>query len=898
LRLLPKNEDPPTTEVPVTYGPRLVDRSGPGASTVLDAREAARHGVDSLLDVAQADGVALYWWDEEQRVLVPLAGAGELLGSRVLATIHPGQGVIGAAYEQRAPVLVPSGYAASSHATEWGRRRGFETVYAVPLIIRRRVHGVLAVVYGREHLVDEPLARVIDLTARQIAPTLTVMRLLVDAQRSINESVTLAKLIRDTASHVDLNTTCGRITETACRLVGAEYAAIGVFEDDASDRFYGVWGARTGLWKHGHYRHVASAVADDLGRGRSVLVRHLRQRDDVGQPEFLLAAAEGAETVMLTPLGAGKEILGWLHLGWRVNCEPTLRQAALVENLAKHAATVIAYAREIERIVAEQEEHTREEHYRALAEHAADLVLVVDVATVIRYASPSHRTRLGWNPETMIGRRSLDFVMPEDLAFVKEHLARSDSAKSERFSAIRYRVRHADGSTRVLETWGLNKSTDPIIGGWLLHSKDVTDQVPRAAPAPERVSAADLISLALVDARVQGSSVGLIVVDVDRFRSIAGGVRAEVAERLVRDVGDRLRSVLHGGDRFARLGADEFVLVAVHADEASTRERIDAVLAVMAAPFDIDGRAQYFTTAVGAALYPEHGLDARALLRHANAAARVAKRERTDFTFYNVETERSAAARVLSIGTLRDAIANEKLKLHYQPIFDVRTKEVVQAEALCRWPGGPAGLDRPDEFIPLAEHAGLIGALTEWVVQRAAEQWSRWGRAAPSSLAINVSMENLCEPGLADRFERIFAKSGLAPSRICLELTESALMVDVERSVRTLEELAGLGVRFAIDDFGTGYTSLSYLKRFPVAELKIDRTFLSNVERDPHDAAIVRSIIDLAHGLGLVVVAEGVESPGALELLEEWGCDQVQGHILAPAMPEDDFDWWFARSTR
>jgi PAS domain S-box-containing protein/diguanylate cyclase (GGDEF)-like protein len=898
LRLLPKNEDPPTTEVPITYGPRLVDRSGPGASTVLDAREAARHGVESVLDVAQADGVALYWWDEEQRVLVPLAAAGKLLGTQELPIVHPGQGVVGAAYEQRAPVLVPRRYDASPHTTVWGREYGIETAYAVPLIVRRRVHGVLAVVYGQARTVDDGLARVIELTARQIAPTLTVMRLLVDAQRSINESVTLAKLIRDTASHVDLNTTCARITETACRLVGAEYAAIGVYEEDASDRFYGVWGSRTALWKQGYYRHVEDAIAADLERGRSVLVRHLRQRDDVSQPEFSLAVAEGAETVMLTPLGAGKEALGWLHLGWRVNCEPTLRQAALVENLAKHASTVIAHAREIERIVAEQEEHTREEHYRALAEHAADLVLVVDIDTVVRYASPSHRTRLGWNPETMLGRRSLDFVVPEDLTFVKEHLARSDSAKSERFSAIRYRVRHADGSTRVLETWGLNRSTDPIIGGWLLHSKDVTEHVPRAASALERVSAADLLSLALVDARVQGSSVGLIVVDVDRFRSIAGGVRSEVAERLVRDVGDRLRSVLHGGDRFARLGADEFVLVAAHADEASTRERIDAVLAVMAQPFDIEGRAHHFATAVGAALYPEHGLDARALLRHANAAARVAKRERADFAFYNLETDRSAAARVTSISALRDAIASNKLTLHYQPIFDVRTKEVVQAEALCRWPGGPAGVDRPDEFIPLAEHAGLIGALTEWVVQHAAAQWCRWGGAAPPSLALNVSMENLCEPGLADRFDRIFAKSGLAPSRICLELTESALMVDVERSVRTLEELAGLGVRFAIDDFGTGYTSLSYLKRFPVAELKIDRTFVSNVERDPHDAAIVRSIIDLAHGLGLVVVAEGVESPGALELLEEWECDQVQGHILAPAMPEDDFDWWFARTTR
>ncbi|HEY0797744.1 MAG TPA: EAL domain-containing protein [Candidatus Baltobacteraceae bacterium] len=882
-------------------------QSKSAATSALDARETARLGVESLLDVTEADGVSLYWWDEEQRVLVPFATAGPMMRNKQLAIMHPGQGTIGAAYEQRAPVLVARDYRLSEFTTVWGRDCGIETAYSVPLIVRRRVYGVLSVFYRHVHVVDEMLARVVDLVARQIAPTLTVIGLLAEAERSIAESVTLAKLIRDTASHVDVNATCARITETACRLVGAEYAAVGVHEDEQTDHFYGLWGVRTALWTRGQHRHVAGAIGDDLRRGRTVLVHRLLERTDLDRGEFLGAAAEGAQTVMLTPLRDQERNLGWLHLGWRVDCEPTLRQVALVETLAKHAAAAIAHSRAIERIVAQQEEHTREEHYRALAEHATDLVIVFDEHAVIRYASPSHRSRLGWDPQTMIGRRAVDFVAGEDLALVQEHIARARSSGTGRIDEFRFRIRHIDGSTRMLQSWGIDKSSDTLIGGWLLHSKDVTEYArpgaievvadPDLGTLLGRAAIDDVLHLAMLEARAQGLELGVIVVELDRFRSVIGPLAGDAASVLLRQVGDRLRSVLHSGDRVGRIGADEFVIMALHADEGATRERIDAALAVLTQPFEIENRQHRFGVSVGAALYPHHGLDGRSLLRHANSAARIAKRTNADFAFYNVESGRSASARVLAISALREAIASDKLALHYQPIFDIRTREVAQAEALCRWPGGPPGMDRPDEFIPLAEHAGLIGALTEWVARSAATQGVRWGTAAPALLAINLSMENLAEPGLADRLDRIFADCGLAPSRICFELTESALLVDVERSVRTLEELAGIGVRFAIDDFGTGYTSLSYLKRFPIHELKIDRTFLSNVERDPHDAAIVRSIIDLAHGLDLTVVAEGVESPGALELLEQWGCDQGQGHILAPAMPADDFDWWFSRST-
>jgi diguanylate cyclase (GGDEF)-like protein/PAS domain S-box-containing protein len=807
---------------------------------------------------------------------------------------------VGAAFQERRSILLDVEYATSPYMTAWARDYGIQSEYAVPLVVRRRVVGVLSVMYGHTCGIDPGLQRVIELTAKQIAPTLIIMGLLAEAEHSVNESVTLAKLIRDTAAHVDVDVTCARITETACRLVGADYGIVGVLEQDGVAHSYGAWGTRVSQWKAGNKQHLFAGMSTD--NGHTLVLTNLPVRSDAAREEFAGALAEGARTIMLIPLiGEGTERLGSLLLGWRVDVEPTLRQIALVETLSRHAVAVIMHARAIERIVGQQREHSREEHYRALAEHATDLVMVFDASLIVRYAGSSYRSVLGWEPAAMIARRLFDFVLPDDIPMVERQILSSRLSNSGRIESFRFRVRHGDGSTRVLQACGVNRSDDPVIAGWLLHSHDVTAGELQILPGGSGVSEDSLAKLldrgaieetlhsAAAEAHAHRSSLALIMVDLDRFGSITGDVRFEITDRLLREVGDRLRSVLRGGDRIGRLGADEFLIIAPHADEVSARSRADMLLHIMEEPFHIDGDEHRFAANIGITLYPAHGLDARTLLRHAGIAVRTAKRSRLGCALYDMESDRSASARVLAVSALRDAIAHNELMLHYQPIFDVRGGQVVQAEALCRWPSAPSGLEAPDTFIPLAEHAGLIGALTQWVVHSAIDQWARWGSVAPASLSINISMEDLADPELADRFERIFEKTGVEASRICLELTESALLIDVEHSVRTLERLVRLGVTCSIDDFGTGYTSLSYLKRFPVRELKIDRSFVIDLENDTHDRTIVRSVIDLAHGLGLGVVAEGVETLGALDLLRGWGCDRAQGRILAPPMPPEAF---------
>jgi diguanylate cyclase (GGDEF)-like protein/PAS domain S-box-containing protein len=876
---------------------RLTDEEESAVQSI-SAQEAAHDAVSSIFEIAEADGVALYWWSEGKRILTPLAYTGPLLERKALPIVHPGQGALGAAYSERSPIMIDRDYASSPYMTAWARELGIESQYAVPLLVRRRVMGVLSVMYAKPHTIDAGVRRMIELIAKQVAPMLAVMGLLSEADHSVGESITLSKLISDTATYVDVSATCERITETACRLLGADYGAVGVLEPDGSARFYGMWGARAPLWRSNPRNHLFGGIEEDYGR--TFVITNLPDRPDASRDEFANSLSEGGRTVMVTPLGDEKKRLGSLLVGWRVDVKPTLRQIKLLEMLAKHATLVVVHAKAIQRVVERQGEHSPEEHYRTLAEHAKALTLVVDDALVIQYASPSHRTMLGWEPQTMVGSGLLEYVLPADLPMLERQITQAREAGGH-MEGVRFRVRHNDGSTRMLEFQGNNHAEDPLIGGWLLHSRDVTERDGEEGGSSGKISVDSLerlldraeidnaLHVATIDAHAQESPLALIVVELDRFGSLGNSVRADVADRLFRDVGDRLRSVLRAGDRIGRLGADEFVIISLHADEFLVRERVDTLLSVMEKPFLINGTQHRFEVSLGIALYPLHGLDARTLLRHANAATRLAKRTRSGFAFYDKESDRSAAARVLAVSALREAIAQDELRLHCQPILDIRTKKIIQAEVLCRWPSAPTGLKEPSAFIPLAEHTGLITGLTDWVMRHAIEQWARWGASMPASLSINLSMENLAEQDIAERLARILKENDIPASRVCLELTESALLVDVDRSARTLEKFVSMGVHFSIDDFGTGYTSLSYLNRFPIHELKIDRSFVAGMENDARNRTIVRSIIDLAHGLGLSVVAEGVETQPSLDMLTEWGCDLVQGHLLAPAMSSEEF---------
>jgi EAL domain-containing protein (putative c-di-GMP-specific phosphodiesterase class I) len=317
------------------------------------------------------------------------------------------------------------------------------------------------------------------------------------------------------------------------------------------------------------------------------------------------------------------------------------------------------------------------------------------------------------------------------------------------------------------------------------------------------------------------------------------------------------------------------------------------VLHLLEEPVSIDGLSLHVEASIGVAVYPEHGEDADQLLQRADVAMYVTKASQTGVELYSAKKDGYRPSRLTLMGELRRAMENGELVLYYQPQMYVRGDRIHSVEALVRWRHPRHGLIPPDEFIPLAERTGLIRPLTLRVVELAVQQWAAW-RAQGRNLrmAANLSARNLHDPELAGDISRLVWKYRVPPGQLELEITESALMGDTARAIELLPKLRAMGIRLAIDDFGTGYSSLAYLKHMPVSQIKIDRSFVRNMSEDPADTAIVGGIVELAHNLGLEVVAEGVEDKGTFDKLADLGCDIVQGWLLAPAMPVGQLEAW------
>jgi diguanylate cyclase (GGDEF)-like protein len=389
-------------------------------------------------------------------------------------------------------------------------------------------------------------------------------------------------------------------------------------------------------------------------------------------------------------------------------------------------------------------------------------------------------------------------------------------------------------------------------------------------------------------------SFALLMLDLDRFKEVNDALGHGHGDRLLRDVAARLGTTVRHGDLLARLGGDEFaLLLADVSGAAGAIEVAGRVKDVLHDEFVLGGVPLLVEASVGIALFPEHGHDAETLLQAADIAMYAAKRSGTHFELYMPERDRRGPDRVTRLGELRRALAEEELVLFYQPKVDLRRGEVSGAEALIRWQHPELGLIPPMEFLPLAEQTGLIGPLTSYVISAAlkqAREWALEGLDVP--VAVNVSERSLLDPRFPAEVEGLLERWGVPGEQLQLELTERGLIADVVTAMDVIERLCALGVRISIDDFGTGYSSLGRLVELPIQELKIDRSFVMDMDGDGPGAAIVRSTIDLGHHLGLEVVAEGVETEEQLRELRTLGCDGAQGfHLLRP-LPADEVAAW------
>lgn len=414
---------------------------------------------------------------------------------------------------------------------------------------------------------------------------------------------------------------------------------------------------------------------------------------------------------------------------------------------------------------------------------------------------------------------------------------------------------------------------------------------------PNRTLLYDRLSHGLDEARRHGYPVGLFIMDLDRFKEVNDTLGHHSGDQLLQTVGNRIRELLRSSDTIARLGGDEFAILLPHTPIERAQRCAQKIIDSLEAPIPTAGVDLDIDISIGIAMYPDHGNDAQSLIQHADIAMYKAKENNLGYATYEPQEDHHSVRRLTLMAELRAAIDNHQLELHYQPKVDMKTRRVVGVEALVRWNHPEYGRVSPDEFIPLTEQSGLIFPLTDWVLREALIQVDAWRKhGIYLEVAVNLSTCSLQDAMCASKIANLFSSLFATPDQLVLEITESAMMADVNRALDVVTALDAIGVRLSIDDFGTGFSSLSHLKRLPVDELKIDRSFVADMDKDESDAIIVRSIIDLAHNMGLRVVAEGVETDSAIDLLSMLGCDVLQGYHISPPLPAEQFEQWLQHS--
>ena len=411
---------------------------------------------------------------------------------------------------------------------------------------------------------------------------------------------------------------------------------------------------------------------------------------------------------------------------------------------------------------------------------------------------------------------------------------------------------------------------------------------------PNRVLLDDRLAQAMAHADRDGRSFALLVCDLDRFKLINDSLGHRAGDELLQEVARRLSAVVRTGDTVARFGGDEFVLVSNSiADPEDATGLAGRAIEAFQSPVRIAGIDVHTSPSVGIAIYPADGNSIEKLLAHADAAMYAAKiRGRGSVQCYVAGMHAGTEDKVQLESDLHSAVALKQFELYYQPKVDARSGVVRSAEALIRWMHPIRGIVSPTEFIPMAEDCGLIGTIGEWVIREACRQARVWQDHGVPSLrvSVNLSASQFRDSGLVDSIRRALDDADLEARYLEVEITESAVMSDPEQSTAVLEQLSAMGVLVSVDDFGTGYSSMSYLRRFPIDKLKIDRVFINEIVSRPEDASIVRAIVSLAHSLNLKVVAEGVETPAQLDFLNAAGCDEYQGYHFSRPLPAADFE--------
>ncbi|NRF66321.1 EAL domain-containing protein [Aquincola sp. S2] len=469
-----------------------------------------------------------------------------------------------------------------------------------------------------------------------------------------------------------------------------------------------------------------------------------------------------------------------------------------------------------------------------------------------------------------------------DLAEASERLGRGDYAAS---------LQHTE---RADEVGDLAKAFDHMRVNIAAQQTEIRQLAywDRLTDLPNRVQFRDAVRSAI---EAGSGNVAVLMLDLDRFKNVNDALGYASGDALLKGVAARLQEVARSGDMVARLGGDEFALLMPQADAAQAVALAERLAQAFEQPLTVEDQMIDLSAGVGIACWPEHAADADALLSRAEVAMYAAKARTAGAQVYDPATDSSSATNLSLLSELRHALDHQELRLFLQPKIHLASGRAIAAEALVRWQHPQRGLVPPMLFIPFAEQTGFIRRLTLWIFEETARVQPALQRLGVQRISVNLSTRDLLDQELPDKLDALLRRHGALPEAFCLEITESAIMDDPQRAEATLNRLSERGYKLSIDDFGTGYSSLAYLKRLPVDELKIDKSFVMAMEGEAGDAKIVRSTIDLAHNLGLTVVAEGVENAAILEQLRLLHCDEAQGYHMSKPLPVPEFEAWVVK---
>ncbi|MDP9327823.1 MAG: EAL domain-containing protein, partial [Actinomycetota bacterium] len=574
-----------------------------------------------------------------------------------------------------------------------------------------------------------------------------------------------------------------------------------------------------------------------------------------------------------------------------------------LEALASQVALAVESAALTEEVVIAQSE----KRFASLVQNASDIVTVIEPDTCIRYASPASVRVLGYTPQDLEGMRFADLVSPEDKTRVISFL--STVGDDGHTGLIEFRARHKEGHWVFVETLRTALLHDPNVGGIVLNTRDITERKEFEEQLSHQAfhdSVTNLANRALFHDRVEHAlerqlrdhkPVAVLFMDLDDFKTINDSLGHAAGDQLLSEVGERVRSALRAADTAARLGGDEFAILLEDGGEGIQAVDVaDRIMQSLEAPFSLDGQEVFMRASIGIAVAEDvrEGSDdaVEEILRNADVAMYMAKENgKGRYQVFEPAMHETALRRLELKADLQRAVEHGEFVLHYQPVIELESGKITGVEALIRWVHPRRGMVPPLEFIPLAEETGLIVPIGRWVLQEACtyakDLQQRYPSDPPLHMAVNLSVRQLQRPEVVDEVRDILLETGLEPSSLILEITESVMMSNMELSIERLGELKGLGVLLAVDDFGTGYSSLNYIQHFPVDILKVDKSFVDAMNSDVRKSALTATILKLAQDLDLKPVAEGIERADQLERLLELHCDLGQGFFFAKPLDRE-----------